>query len=267
MSLISNLKPTIIIVPGSFALPEFYKEVVDGVVANGLEIRTLHLPSSGTASNQGREGDWLPTVYDDAAFIADEVTRLADSSKDVVLVTHSYGGVPGTQSMKGLAKTAREAEGKPGGVVKLAYLTSVVPRVGETTTDVLGTVTKEQQSEILVDEKGWLYHANYTTSAKLTFSDLPLEVGEAWVAQFTRQSSTSFTTPLTYAGYCDVPVSYLISENDLVIPKWLQEAEIAMIEEASGNKVHVSSIKSGHVPVLSMPQAVVDWITQTAEMA
>ncbi|KAI0421083.1 Alpha/beta hydrolase fold-1 [Xylaria grammica] len=267
MSPTSSPKPTIVLIPGSFALPEYYKGIVDGVVANGLEIHALHLPSVGTGPNEGREGDVLPTLYDDAAHIAEEITRLADNGEDVILVTHSYGGAPGTQSVKGLAKKAREAEGKPGGLIRLAYLTSLVPSVGQTAAGVLADVPEEQRSEMQVDEKGWLYHTNYKTSAALSFSDIPPEEGEAWAAKFTRHSSASFNTPLTYAGYRDVPVSYLLCEDDLVIPKDVQEAEIAMIERESGNKVHVTSIKSGHIPILSMPQEVISWITQTAEVA
>jgi hypothetical protein len=39
-------------------------------------------------------------------------TVLADDSKEILLVMHSYGGLPGSQSCEGLAKSERERQGK-----------------------------------------------------------------------------------------------------------------------------------------------------------
>lgn len=69
-------------------------------------------------------------MYEDAAFIAKHATALADEGKDVLILTHSYGGVPGTESVKGLSKSERQKQGKKGGIVRLAYMTSLTPAVG-----------------------------------------------------------------------------------------------------------------------------------------
>lgn len=132
-------KPTILLVPGSFALPEFYNELFDKVRARGYEIQGIHKPSVGLSAGQGRPGP-PPSMYDDAAHIAKEVERVADTGKDVVLIGHSYGGVPITESVKGLPKTERQAQGKKGGLVNLAYMTCLVPPVGSSAADVLSKV-------------------------------------------------------------------------------------------------------------------------------
>lgn len=69
-------------------------------------------------------------MYDDAALIASEVEKFADQGKDVVILAHSYGGVPMTESVKGLSKKERAAAGKKGGIVRLGYMTALVPEVG-----------------------------------------------------------------------------------------------------------------------------------------
>ena len=73
----------------------------------------------------------LPSVADDAAAIKQTVNKFADEGKDVVLIAHSYGGTPTSESIKGVSKVEREKEGKKGGVVRVAYMTALVPAVGE----------------------------------------------------------------------------------------------------------------------------------------
>lgn len=109
-----------------------------------------------------------------------------------------------------------------------------------------------------------MYHSNQPLSASQTFSDISPEEGLAWIKKFAKHSSVAFTNALTYPGYKYFPVSYLLCENDVVIPPGIQRAEIEMIEKESGNKVDVTSIKAGHAPTASQPQKVVDWILNVA---
>ena len=87
-------------------------------------------------------------MYDDADYIAKEVGKLADEGKDVIVVPHSYGGVPTSQSTKGLGKEEREKAGKKGGIVNIAYMTCLVPAVGKSAMDVLLTVPAEQRIDL-----------------------------------------------------------------------------------------------------------------------
>jgi hypothetical protein len=52
--------------------------------------------------------------------------KIADEGKDIVLVMHSYGGIPATESAHGLAKKDREAAGKKGGIVALLYVAALL---------------------------------------------------------------------------------------------------------------------------------------------
>lgn len=141
-------KPSILIITGSFGLPEFYDNVVDAVAAKGYEIRALHSPS--VSRNDGPRGD-PPTMYDDAACIAKETEKLTDEGKDVILLPHSYGGVPATESTKGLGKEERQKQGKKGGIVRLAYMTCLVPAVGVPAAGVLENVAEEYRIDMKID--------------------------------------------------------------------------------------------------------------------
>lgn len=160
---------TILFVPGSFALPEFYDPVFEKVRAKGHDIHGLHMPTVGLSASQGRPGPGAPpTMYDDAAYIANEAERLADQGKRVVIIGHSYGGTPVSQSARGLGVADRSARGLPGGVARLAYMTCLVPAVGETAKDVLAGVPQDQQIELAVDVRNARAHTHAHTKAKAT---------------------------------------------------------------------------------------------------
>jgi len=112
-----------------------------------------------------------------------------------------------------------------------------------------------------------MYHDPPAATAAIILQHLPLEEGEAWIKRFPKHSAVSFAGELTYAGYKDVPVSYLYCEEDLCIPPEIQRAEIEMMEKESGNKVNVTSIKSDHCPNITATQEIIDWILDVARRA
>ncbi|KAJ6544128.1 hypothetical protein B0H19DRAFT_1238657 [Mycena capillaripes] len=68
----------------------------------------------------------------DAANLRRVLERLInDEQKEVVLFCHSYGGIPGSQSVNGLERSKREKAAQKGGILKVFYLSAVLPREGE----------------------------------------------------------------------------------------------------------------------------------------
>lgn len=58
--------------------------------------------------------------------------------KDVVVVYHSYGGIPGGGAAYGLSKTARAKEGKKGVVTGLTYVSGFVIRETSSLLEIMG---------------------------------------------------------------------------------------------------------------------------------
>ncbi|KAI1799352.1 alpha/beta-hydrolase [Daldinia bambusicola] len=254
---------TLVIVPAASALPFFYSTVVEGVSQHGYDIQVLHIPSVGleTGARPGKP----PNMYDDAAFVAAYVTSFADAGRDILLVAHSYGCTPATESVRGLTKKERLLQGKTGGIVGLAYLTGLVPEVGCPATSSGGTAPPERPPLMVPGDDGWFYYPDITLTAEVVFSQLPLEQGKAWAEKLVKQSVASFTTNLTYGGYKDVPVWYLVAEADLSIPPTAQRSQIEMIERVSGNEVDVSTVDSDHSPPITHPQEMISWILRIAQ--
>lgn len=112
----ATLKPIIVFKPGAFSRPSNF-DLVSGLLREiGYEVHVVHHPSSPDAPV-----DPTPSMYDDADNIHRMVETLADEGKDIVIVMHLYGGLPGTQACQGLSRTERLRASKPGGIVRLLY--------------------------------------------------------------------------------------------------------------------------------------------------
>lgn len=151
----TTTKPTILLVTGSFALPRFYNPTV-ALLPPHVELQIPHLPSVGLDTDTGRPHP-ATSMYDDANFVLDHLRRLIEQEgKDVIVCAHSYGGIPSTEALglaqkAGLFKTDREGKGEKGGVLRVGYLTVLLPKVGGNAMGMLAGVKEEDRMAFEVD--------------------------------------------------------------------------------------------------------------------
>jgi hypothetical protein len=119
-------KPTIVIAPGSFASTELYDDLKSQLIAQGYETIVISLPSVGTKDQVSGI-----SLEDDATRIKETIRKFIEQGKEIVQIMHSYGGIPGSESAKGLLKADLEVEGKPGGIAHLVYMAAVIAPVGQ----------------------------------------------------------------------------------------------------------------------------------------
>lgn len=116
-------KPTILLIPGAWQQGSAFEPVANILRAQGYQAETITLPSAG--------GPASTTAYDDAEHIQKTyLNNLVAQGKEVILVMHSYGSIPGTESVKGLARKDLAARGKKGGVVSLIYQSALLVPAG-----------------------------------------------------------------------------------------------------------------------------------------
>ncbi len=126
-------KAAFVLVPGSFSPPTFFDTVVLFLNTKGYEAYAVPLESAGE-----RPPLMPATMADDAASIRATIVSLVDAGKDVVVGMNSYGGIPGTESTKGLSKVDRAKEGKTGGVIGLVYIAAFMVTSGTSLNEILG---------------------------------------------------------------------------------------------------------------------------------
>ncbi|KAJ7466824.1 Alpha/beta hydrolase fold-1, partial [Mycena galericulata] len=236
-------KASIIIIPGSFSPLSLYDPVIADLKSYGYPVYGLELETVGHRDN-------APGLYDDAATIAAQATRLADEGKDVVLVAHSYGGLVACEASKGLVKSVREKEGRKGGVSRIVFVSSVVGLEGQSSKDIF-----EGQPDL-----GYMT-LDIQKLAPVVCSDLSPDQQLAVANKFSSHSAISFGQPVTYAPYKDIPVSYIFCENDQLIDPAMQNKIIATMEsEMGGRKVDRISAKADHGINASQPKLMVELV-------
>ena len=112
MPITTNPEPTIVAIPGAWLPPSTYDPTFSILNAQGYETVTIPLPS--VSDDPERKG-----FEDDVAVIRSTVSRLVeDEGKEVVVVMHSYSGMPGSEALKGLGRREREGNNLEGGVIR-----------------------------------------------------------------------------------------------------------------------------------------------------
>jgi pimeloyl-ACP methyl ester carboxylesterase len=118
-------KPTVIFVPGAWHTPESFALVAAHLKDAGYEYTDVDKPSVSLSA------PYIQSFEPDVEAVRKEVLAASDAGNDVVLVMHSYGGIPGSAAAKGLSKEDREKEGKKGGIIGLVYISSFAIEEGQ----------------------------------------------------------------------------------------------------------------------------------------
>jgi hypothetical protein len=104
-------------VPGAWHTTKHFQSCTKALKSFGFRVVVVSYPSiASPITNVGLTAD---TAAVRAAVLAE-----LDLGHDIVILSHSYGGVPMSNALAGLSKTARLAAGKTGGVVRMGMATS-----------------------------------------------------------------------------------------------------------------------------------------------
>lgn len=123
-------KPTIVLVHGALHGHTAFDPVLPLLHAADYITTAVSLPSVGASPGH-------TDFTTDVAAVRATVGGLNALGRETVLVAHSYGGTIISEAARGLSRTERERQGNPGGVVKLIYIASVLPKLGASVTQTL----------------------------------------------------------------------------------------------------------------------------------
>lgn len=126
------IKPTFVIVPGAWHPVSCYNELYEELSSAGYPVEFVKLPSLDPSDPFGA------SCANDADVVRDTLLPLLEAEKYVIVVPHSYGGIPAGCGARGLAASARKNEGQKGGVLGLIYMTSFVVPEGSTLLEFMG---------------------------------------------------------------------------------------------------------------------------------
>lgn len=129
--------PTFLFTPGAWHLPGVFDTVRADLSRRGYDSAAVKLVSVDPTDPKTQG------VAADAAAVRGELEKLVDQGKEVIMVCHSYGGVPTASAVEGMNLADRTARGEKGGVAMMVYLTSFAIPAGTGLSDGLGGVTPD----------------------------------------------------------------------------------------------------------------------------
>ena len=127
----SNL--SFLIVTGAFHQPEMYEKTVTLLKKAGYSSVVPSLPSC-----DAQDPHKVNCLTDAEAVRKHIVHSIETDEKDIVIVCHSYGGIPGGGAAYGLSKIARAKEGKKGGVIGLIYVSGFIAQEKTSLLQIMG---------------------------------------------------------------------------------------------------------------------------------
>ncbi|KAF5860703.1 hypothetical protein ETB97_001210 [Aspergillus alliaceus] len=265
-------KPTILLIPGAWHQGSTFEPVAKILRAQGYQVETVTLPSAG--------GPKSTTAYDDAEHIQKAyLNDLIAQGKEVILVMHSYGGIPGTESVKGFARKDIATKGRKGGVVSLIYQSAFLVPAGASIAsfmpgglDYFMTMDVSEMTDLIsfpaqlgesrnIDPSSQGDKMYPKSPRERFYNDLDDESASKYLAAIVHHAPETMRTPLTYEAYRDVPTNYIFCTRDAGFPLVAQQ-KIATIP--GEGVVRTYSIDAGHFAMLSQPQAVADVIDDVA---
>ncbi|TPX11475.1 uncharacterized protein E0L32_007894 [Thyridium curvatum] len=247
-----------ILVPGSFSPPLFFHKVSEQLRNKGHQVIETSLPTCV----QDRETRPVPTLCDDVAMLGETIKEWADKGYDVVLGMNSYGGFPGSESVKGYSKTERAQNGLKGGVVGLAYLASFLPDIGESVASLLG----ESMPDQLKNPQSDFMELSKEGGGKWILNCLPEKDADYYMSKIGYHSRQSYLDSVSYSGWHTIPTWCLIPRDDYGVPPAVQKR---MYERAAKQNRSLKLVEADgdHVPMLSNPDTVVSILLEAAGKA
>ncbi|SPO07773.1 uncharacterized protein DNG_10468 [Cephalotrichum gorgonifer] len=249
-------KPTLVFVPGSWHCSEAWNKVITELEAKRYYCVSVTLPSTLS--------DPSATFLSDVEAVRQSITEETSQGWDVVVVAHSYGGHVASSAVKALTKPAPSSstEDSSGHVIGIALVASVFTDTGVGFLEVLGG--KPPPSWRADVESGF---AVITDDPKESFyHDLPEEEASYWVGKLTKQALKPLAEGAEYAysGWRDVPVWYLATKEDKVLPIDTQRLLVQSTKDA-GADVTLREVEGSHYPMLSRPKETAEFLLDAVE--
>lgn len=239
------MSPTIVICSGAWPLVKFFEPLIQAFAAQ-----------NHTAICKVPEYDAINTEdIPDRVYLRNHVLDpLLEEGKDVVLFMHSYGGVYGPASLKGISKNERASKGLQGGVIAAIFAAGVIAPKGTNAVEAMGLDPQNLPDYLEHDAATDLVSFRKEAARAILFHDLPSEEGDRLAGMMPAQPMACFATPVHWDPYHDANfkglLGYIYTEEDRIVPLAVQEKYVEM---AGITRTYMMK-NSSHSPHLKQPE-------------
>ncbi|KAL7626162.1 hypothetical protein AAE478_002932 [Parahypoxylon ruwenzoriense] len=203
-------KPIFLLCHGACHPPKLYDPLKQALAFRGYIFITPALPTTG-ADSAG------VSVDVDTATLLAHAEPFFEQGKEVVLVGHSYGGIPASLATRSNSVQERAAAGRPGGFRHMIFLCGLaIPAPGMSAQAVMPkwpwrhTIgTEDGRKQLFPDE----------SILDAIYNGLPPEKAQEYFEALIPVSYTALTQPIDFAASeITVPKTYIVCEDDRELP-------------------------------------------------
>ncbi|KAJ5498229.1 hypothetical protein N7453_007280 [Penicillium expansum] len=241
---------TVLFIPGAWHNPQCFDQVIKSLQADGYNTDVVHLPSVGPVIPHSN-------FSEDVCQIRKQVEMAANAGQRVVVVVHSYGGIPGCEAIRDLDWGTRQSQGQPGGVVHLFFCCSFIVPEGKSLISSFGG-----------DDLPWFQVSDDrlivtpATPRETFYNDMSEPDAKRAVEALQPHSYQTFHSNITFEAWRHVSSTYLYCLKDEAIPLAVQKI---MVEEvAKGVKIHTDVVNASHSPFYTVPDHMATAIKKAA---
>jgi pimeloyl-ACP methyl ester carboxylesterase len=239
-------------------VPAHFSKVTASLEAAGYTCIGVNLPGNSDSpytSDKSR----LIGIQDDQTAIRQTVQAQLSAGHDVVLITHSYGCIPGPAALAGLNDSNNNNTN--GHVKAVVMIAGFLCPPGTTMLALMGGQLLPQ----------YLYENNATLpfngpgAIHVLYNDV--EINEAlkavWRLKPQSYGINTSVIPDQLAGLKGIPLSFLLCRKDNATPWEMQTASIKGFKDA-GVEVYAEVADSGHSPFLNFVEKTTRFVTRAA---
>ena len=220
----------IILVHGAWADGSSWDKVIPLLEEKGFHVTAVHLP--------------FTTLADDAATVK---RALALQDGPALLVGHSYGGVVITEA------------GDDPKVAGLVFVAAFAPDQGQSAADLISQYPPAPGAkEFRPDANGFLKLTDQGIAEDFAQDLTPIEKQRLAATQGQASGPNEVGAKVTTVAWKHKPNFYIVTDQDRMIDP---ELEKKLAEQMHATTIHISS---SHVPMLSHPAQVADFIATAA---
>ncbi|KAK5710893.1 hypothetical protein LTR17_018643 [Elasticomyces elasticus] len=251
-------RPTFVLVHGAWHESSHFQSVTALLEGAGYKVEGVSLPSVGHLDKDPGNG-----LEIDSAAVANALRKVVNSNRDVVLVAHSYGGIP-TSEAAAIVSQEEKATDPVGRIVKLIYLAAYVPPKGASLVTESAAGQSSTNRQPTVSENG-LMAITVENAIHVLYNTTPAALAQEAASKLRPIALSSFVQTTKFCGWADygIPVRYIACKQDKAMPPSLQQ-DFAAIIEATGSASETVWLDSDHSPFLHMPEQVAELLLTAA---
>ncbi|MCG5436660.1 alpha/beta hydrolase [Micromonospora foliorum] len=216
--------PSLVLVPGAWHKPAHLALLKDEL--RDVDVHIVALSSSG--DDPAKLGD----MHRDAALIEKAVAEIGGP---VVVVAHSYGGIPTSEGLAGADNVRR-----------IIYLAAFQVEIGESLLSSAGGAPAPWWK--IHDGAGAGDYVEPVDPTTVFYGDVEPDIARQAVTQLGYQSYASKTQQQAGAAWHTIPSTYIVCESDNALPPVAQEYFATRADR-------VARMATSHSPFLSQPAA------------